>query len=97
VIGTASARHHEYLRSIGVDEVIDYTTVDFEDAIAPVDAYLETVNSQIATQFSAAPQSRSNPDSGLPWPAVCGYLQSTRWVGEFSIRTHPAHLRGFRE
>jgi NADPH:quinone reductase-like Zn-dependent oxidoreductase len=50
VIGTASARHHEYLRSIGVDEVIDYTKVAFEDAVAPVDVYLETVNSDIATR-----------------------------------------------
>lgn len=50
VIGTASARHHEYLRSIGVDEIVDYTKVDFETVIDPVDVYVETVNAEIAAR-----------------------------------------------
>jgi NADPH:quinone reductase-like Zn-dependent oxidoreductase len=43
VIGTASARHTEYLRSIGVDEVIDYTKGKFEEQVHDVDAVLDTV------------------------------------------------------
>ena len=43
VIGTASARHAEYLRSIGVDEVIDYTKGKFEEQVHDVDAVLDTV------------------------------------------------------
>lgn len=50
VIGTASARHHEYLESIGVDRIVDYTQVNFEDVVEPVDLYVETVNPDIATR-----------------------------------------------
>ncbi len=48
VIGTASPRHNAYLRSIGVDEVIDYTKVDFETQVGRVDAVLDTVGGQTA-------------------------------------------------
>ncbi|MGC3980346.1 MAG: NADP-dependent oxidoreductase [Steroidobacteraceae bacterium] len=51
VIGTASAKHNAYLKSIGVDEVIDYTKVQFEDAIKqPVDVAIETVGAETATR-----------------------------------------------
>jgi NADPH:quinone reductase-like Zn-dependent oxidoreductase len=43
VIGTATARHNDYLRSIGVDEVIDYSQGPFEDRVHDVDAVLDTV------------------------------------------------------
>jgi NADPH:quinone reductase-like Zn-dependent oxidoreductase len=43
VIGTASARHNDYLRSLGVDEVIDYTHGKFEAQVHDVDAVLDTV------------------------------------------------------
>jgi NADPH:quinone reductase-like Zn-dependent oxidoreductase len=43
VIGTASARNKDYLRSIGVDEVIDYTQGKFEEQVHDVDAVLDTV------------------------------------------------------
>jgi NADPH:quinone reductase-like Zn-dependent oxidoreductase len=48
VIGTASARHNEYLRSIGVDQVIDYTKVDFEKQVGHVDAVIDTVGGDTA-------------------------------------------------
>jgi NADPH:quinone reductase-like Zn-dependent oxidoreductase len=43
VIGTATARHNEYLRSLGVDEVIDYSQGKFEEKVHDVDAVLDTV------------------------------------------------------
>lgn len=43
VIATASARNHEYLKSIGADEVIDYRTTRFEDVVKNVDVVLDTV------------------------------------------------------
>jgi NADPH:quinone reductase-like Zn-dependent oxidoreductase len=43
VIATASARNHEYLKSIGADEVIDYRTTRFEDVVRDVDVVLDTV------------------------------------------------------
>jgi NADPH:quinone reductase-like Zn-dependent oxidoreductase len=50
VIGTASARHHDYLRSLGIDQIIDYTQIPFETALAPVDAVIETVSRENAVR-----------------------------------------------
>jgi NADPH:quinone reductase-like Zn-dependent oxidoreductase len=43
VIGTASESKHEWLRSLGVDELIDHRTTQFETAIAPVDIVVDLV------------------------------------------------------
>ena len=43
VIGTAREVKHAWLRELGADEVIDYTAVDFRDAVAPVDVVLDLV------------------------------------------------------
>jgi NADPH:quinone reductase-like Zn-dependent oxidoreductase len=42
VIGTASARNHDFLRKLGVDQVVDYQSVRFEDAVEPVDLVFDT-------------------------------------------------------
>ncbi|MGV9426156.1 NADP-dependent oxidoreductase [Streptomyces sp. NPDC003656] len=44
VIGTASAPKHEFLRSLGADEVIDYRSVDFRDAVGDVDVVLDPLS-----------------------------------------------------
>ncbi|MEU9856215.1 NADP-dependent oxidoreductase [Streptomyces sp. NPDC047974] len=44
VIGTASAPKHEFVRSIGADEVIDYRTTDFRDAVRDVDMVLDPLS-----------------------------------------------------
>jgi NADPH:quinone reductase-like Zn-dependent oxidoreductase len=44
VIGTASPNNHEFLKSIGVDEVIDYRTQKFEDVVKNADLVLNTVD-----------------------------------------------------
>lgn len=43
VIGTARAANHEFLREIGADEVIDYTTTDFAEAVRDVDVVFDLV------------------------------------------------------
>jgi len=43
VIGTASARHHDLVRGLGADELIDYNTTDFATAVRDADMVLETV------------------------------------------------------
>jgi NADPH:quinone reductase-like Zn-dependent oxidoreductase len=43
VVGTASAAKHDLVRSLGAHEVIDYTSVAFEEVIDPVDAVLDMV------------------------------------------------------
>jgi NADPH:quinone reductase-like Zn-dependent oxidoreductase len=46
VIGTARAAKHGFVRSLGADEVIDYTAVTFEDAVEPVDVVLDLVGGE---------------------------------------------------
>ncbi len=51
VIATASSRNHQFLQEIGADEVIDYNTSDFVQAVQSqhpngVDAVLTTVGSE---------------------------------------------------
>jgi NADPH:quinone reductase-like Zn-dependent oxidoreductase len=43
VIGTARTPKHELVRSLGADEVIDYTEVDFASDLRDVDVVLDTI------------------------------------------------------
>jgi NADPH:quinone reductase-like Zn-dependent oxidoreductase len=43
VIATASEHNHEYLKSIGADEVIDYRNTRFENVVQGADVVLDTV------------------------------------------------------
>ncbi|MEU1118096.1 MULTISPECIES: NADP-dependent oxidoreductase [unclassified Streptomyces] len=43
VIGTAREEKHAFLRGLGADEVIDYTRVDFTEAVRDVDIVLDGV------------------------------------------------------
>ena len=46
VIGTASARNHDFLKSLGADETLDYTTTRFEDKVKNVDLVVNTANAE---------------------------------------------------
>jgi NADPH:quinone reductase-like Zn-dependent oxidoreductase len=48
VIGTASAQHAQFLRSIGVTEVIDYTQTDWAGKATDVDVVIDTVGGDTA-------------------------------------------------
>jgi NADPH:quinone reductase-like Zn-dependent oxidoreductase len=50
VITTASARHHDFLRGLGADQVIDYTTTPFEDVVHDVDIVFDTVGGESLTR-----------------------------------------------
>jgi NADPH:quinone reductase-like Zn-dependent oxidoreductase len=49
VIATASAHHHAYLKQIGADRTIDYTTQAFDELVFGVDVVLDLVGGD--TQF----------------------------------------------
>lgn len=53
VVGTASAAKHDFLRSIGADETIDYLTVDFAETVKDIDVVLDPVS------FDSASRARS--------------------------------------
>ncbi len=47
VIGTASARNHDFLRKLGIDQAVDYETVRFEEAVQPVDVVFDTMGGDV--------------------------------------------------
>lgn len=46
VIGTAGPENHHYLQRLGADEVIDYRSVRFEDAVSGVDIVIDLVGGE---------------------------------------------------
>lgn len=46
VIGTASKKNHEFLRSLGADQTIDYNTTRFEDVVHNADVVLDTITGE---------------------------------------------------
>lgn len=46
VIGTASARNAEFVKSLGADEVIDYTTTKFEDVVNGADMVFDLIGGE---------------------------------------------------
>ncbi|MFC5749766.1 NADP-dependent oxidoreductase [Actinomadura rugatobispora] len=46
VIGTASEPKHALLRGLGADELIDYRTTDFAEAVRDVDVVLDTIGGE---------------------------------------------------
>lgn len=54
VIGVASAPNAEFLRSLGVDQVIDYTHERFEDVASEVDIVLDTIGGATQERSFAA-------------------------------------------
>lgn len=47
VIGTTSTANVEFVRSLGAETVIDYTTTRFEDVVAGVDTVIDTVGGDV--------------------------------------------------
>lgn len=43
VIATASARHHDFLDTLGVDQIVDYTRGPFESAMQNIDLVIDLV------------------------------------------------------
>src|SRR5262245_64327798 len=47
VITTASARNHDYVRSLGADRVIDYNAEDFTKVVTDCDVVFDTVGGEV--------------------------------------------------
>ena len=82
VITTASAANHDYVRSLGADQVIDYRSQDFTKIVSGADAVFDTVGGDVTArsfavlgpggrfatiaQFGAAPSPRKDVQSLRP-------------------------------
>ncbi|MFI6444055.1 NADP-dependent oxidoreductase [Kitasatospora sp. NPDC050543] len=53
VIGTARTEKHPFLKSLGADELIDYSLTDFETATEPVDVVFDLVGGEYARRSAA--------------------------------------------
>jgi NADPH:quinone reductase-like Zn-dependent oxidoreductase len=53
VITTASAANHDYVRSLGADQVVDYNKQDFTEAVSGCDAVFDTVGGDVAKKAFA--------------------------------------------
>jgi NADPH:quinone reductase-like Zn-dependent oxidoreductase len=53
VITTASAANHDYVRSLGADQVIDYRAQDFTKIVANCDAVFDTVGGDVTARSFA--------------------------------------------
>ena len=53
VITTASAANHDYVRSLGADQIIDYNTQDFTQVVSGCDAVFDTVGGEVAKRCFA--------------------------------------------
>jgi NADPH:quinone reductase-like Zn-dependent oxidoreductase len=61
VIGTASAAKHDFLRSLGADELIDYRTVDFTDAVSDIDVVVDPIAGDTSRRSLDVPRPRRGP------------------------------------
>ena len=48
VITTASQRNYDFLKGLGADEVIDYTSVKFEDVVSNIDIVLDSIGGEVS-------------------------------------------------
>jgi len=53
VITTASAANHDYVRSLGADQVIDYNAQDFAQVVSGVDTVFDTVGGEVVNRSFA--------------------------------------------
>lgn len=53
VIATASAANHDYVRSLGADQAIDYRTQDFTKVVSSCDAVFDTVGGDVTMRSFA--------------------------------------------
>ena len=97
VITTASARNHDYVRSLGASRVIDYQTEDFTKAVSNCDVVFDTVGGEVQVRSYQV----LKPGGRLVWiaPAPTGSPQPRSDVEVLRPRVarDRAHLERMKE
>lgn len=85
VIGTASAAKHDFLLSLGADEVIDYHDVDFTEVLSDIDVVLDPISVDLASRARSLSVLRPGGTlvSLIPVPVAVDELAS---IAEQNIR-----------
>ncbi|HKS89491.1 MAG TPA: NADP-dependent oxidoreductase [Stellaceae bacterium] len=78
VVTTASARNHDYVKSLGADRVIDYNAEDFTKTVTDCDVVFDTVGGEVQARSYAV----LKPGGRLVWiaPAPAGFQPPRRDV-----------------
>ena len=93
VIATASARNHDFLRDLGADQIIDYTTTPFEEAVHDVDVVFDTVGGEtLARSWLVVKDGGVVVSVVSPPPAEQPSKQGARFVW-FIVEPNGGHLR----
>lgn len=97
VVATSAPDAIALVRSMGADEVVDYTAGPVEDAIAPVDLVFDAVGSQTATRALRAikPGGRLVTIAGAPERAAAEAAQVT--LTPFLVGTNTMQIRQIAE
>ncbi|WP_433247661.1 NADP-dependent oxidoreductase [Streptosporangium sp. CA-135522] len=89
VVVTASAAKHDFLRDLGADTLIDYTTTDFTTATEPVDVVFDLVGGEYGERSAAVLK-----PGGVLVGAVGGNLGITpQRAAEHGVRLAVANVR----
>jgi len=97
VVTTASARNHDYVKSLGADRVIDYNTEDFTKSVSGVDVVFDTVGGEVQVRSYEV----LKPGGRLVWiaGAPAGFQPSRKDVEVLRPRVarDRAHLERMKE
>ncbi len=97
VVTTASARNHDYVRSLGADRVIDYTKEDFAKVAGPCDVVFDTVGGDVQVKSYDV----LKPGGRLVWiaPAPSGFKSARTDVQVLrpAVARDRAHLERMAE
>jgi NADPH:quinone reductase-like Zn-dependent oxidoreductase len=97
VVTTASARNHDYVRSLGADRAIDYNTQDFAAAVHDCEVVFDTVGGEVQVRSYAV----LKPGGRLVWIAAApAGFQPTRkdvHVLRPNVKRDRAHLERMLE
>ncbi|PYE53745.1 NADP-dependent oxidoreductase [Deinococcus yavapaiensis] len=89
VIGTASTRNHDFVRSLGADEVIDYRARPFEEQVERVDAVFDCVGGETQTRSFAVLEPGGTLVTIVGKPSQ--ELAASRGVTAIGFLVHPSN------
>ncbi|MEU6710527.1 NADP-dependent oxidoreductase [Nonomuraea sp. NPDC046802] len=94
VIGTTRAAKHAFVRGLGADEVIDYTSVDFADAVSDVDVVFDLVGGDYPARSLPAlrPGGAFIGAAGMTPADEAAYAEAGLRFGSFSVEPDHAAL-----